>query len=88
MRRNISARTVLNFIAYVALILVTIALVCVKIFKPGKFTSAMQIVAESLAYLVLIMTSFGYAYSKRNVLWMIGWFAFAAVLIVMVVLVN
>lgn len=87
MRRNISARTVVNFLSYLSLILIGVALTCVVVFKAGKFTNALHIVSESLAYLVVIITSFAYAKNKRNIVWLILWVLFSALVITMVVLV-
>ncbi len=83
MRKNFTARTVVNFIAYCALILISIAMTVIAIIKPGKVTNALSIVSQLLAYLVVILVSFCYAKSKRNTVFLIVWFLFAALLGVM-----
>ncbi|MBP5651280.1 MAG: hypothetical protein J6X00_01240 [Clostridia bacterium] len=87
MRRTISTQTIINFTAYIALGLVAIALTCVSIFRAGKFTNAMHVIAEYLGYFVLILSAFGYAKSKRNLAWLALWFVFTVLLVVMLFLV-
>ena len=88
MRRYFNARTIINFISFLSLCLIAIAITCVEVFKAGKFTSALHLISECLAYFVVILTSFGFARSKRSFVWLALWFMFSALLVVMVVLVN
>ncbi len=83
MRKNFTFRTIINFIGYVALIIIALALVVVYILKPGKVTSAVTTVAELLAYAVVTLVSFSYAKSKRNMIFMAIWFVATVLLLVM-----
>ncbi len=66
-----------NFLAFVAIILIGIAL----ILKKTSFGGQLQLIANIIAYVMLAVFAFFYARSKRNLIFVILWLA-AVVLIV------
>lgn len=70
-------KMVVNFIAFVAVILVGIAL----ILKNTSIGGQLQLVANVIAYVMLAIFAFFYAKSKRSIIFILLWLA-AVVLIV------
>lgn len=70
-------KMVVNFIAFVAVILVGIAL----ILKNTSIGGQLQFIANVIAYVMLAVFAFFYAKSKRNIVFVLLWLA-AVVLIV------
>lgn len=73
--------SLLNMIGFVGIMLVAIALIFAKIFGGGTLTSAMNIIAETIAYLITAIVAYYYVRSKRNVWYFIA-FAVAVILII------
>ena len=72
---------VLNMIGFIGIMFVAIALVLAKIFGGGALTNAMNIIAETIAYLITAIVAYYYVRPKRNVWYFIA-FAVAVILII------
>lgn len=79
-------------VAFIGTICVALALVLQAIFKGNtnmaKFTNAINIVGQVIAYSITCVSAFFYVKNKRNVAWMITYCVAVTVIIVMVILVN
>lgn len=76
-----SLKSFANFMAFVALMFIGIALILTKIIGAGAVVNALQLVSEIIAYCMVSISAFYYARSKRNLLFLILWIV-AIVLIV------
>jgi len=81
----------MNFIAYIAIIFIGIALMLAWLFRDGggELTRALQLIAQILAYAVVAYYSFMYARRKqeRKQIWfLIAWAAAVVLIIVFVIL--
>ncbi len=71
-----------NILAYVAVVLVGVALLIQALIKGNNEVSGIiKMVADIIAYAILIMCSFTYAKSRRSVVFLIIW-VIAVILIV------
>lgn len=83
MANNFKFQKFLNFLAYVAIIFVAVALLL------GRFItslSALRDIAEILAYFITAISAYYYARSKRNPWIIVAYIAAVVIVIVMLVL--
>lgn len=76
-----SFRSFANLMAYIAVVLVGAALLIQAVLKGNQVAAAFKMVADVIAYVMLAISSFSYAKSRRNVVFIIIWIV-AVVLIV------
>ena len=77
---------VINFIAFIGLMMVAIVLVLQKIVS-GDLLNAMRVIGESIAYLITAISAFFYVRSKRNVWWYVT-YTVALVLVVIFMVIR
>ena len=79
-----------NFIAYIAIAFIAVALILGKIFsafpKLATVTGALTLVAQIIAYAITAVFAFSYAKSKKHIGWMIAYILFVIAIIVFFVL--
>jgi len=84
--RRRSMSSIMNFLSYVAVIFVGIALLISLILdwtnSSSDVANAFQLIATILSYIVIGVLSFYYARTKRNVWFLVAW-AIAIVLILL-----
>ncbi len=78
---NHSLRSVANVLAYIGVILVAASLIVSSIFQGYQFSLILSRIASLISYILLIISSFMYAKSRRSVVYLIVWLV-AVVLIV------
>ncbi len=69
-----------NVLAYVAIILVGVALIVKSIIGSGQISNILKTTADCIAYFMLTIPSYAYAKSRRSAVFMIVW-VFAIALI-------
>lgn len=75
----------LNFLAYISVALIAIALVCARVLGwllNAKIIYALTLIAEVIAYIIVAVYGFIYAKSKRNKAWLIVYFVCLILIIV------
>ncbi len=80
---------ILNVLSYIAVIAVGVALLLSWIFKmaglAGQLVTALNIIAQCLAYLVVACYSFSFARAK-GIWWLIAWVVAVVLIVVFLVL--
>ncbi len=83
-------KSFVNFLAYIAIAFVAVALILAKIFAAldlsSGLISALNIIAQVIAYAITAVFAFYYAKSRRNIGWMIAYIVFVIIIIVFLVL--
>ena len=85
-KRTITFRGIVNFISYIAVFCIGIALLLQVCLKSNSFSSAFQMVAECLAYVVVSISAFFYARNKRSIWYLICWIVAVILIIVFIIL--
>lgn len=89
-KTNVSVRSVLNFLSYVAVFCIGVALILQFIFQKvgggGSIASAFQMVAQCLAYSVVSIYAFFFARTKRNIWYLICWLIAVILIIIFIIL--
>ncbi len=79
-----------NFLAYIAIAFVALALVLAQVFSwlglSATFITAMELIAQIIAYAITAVYAFYYAKSRNSFGWMIAYVIFVIVIIVFLVL--
>jgi len=76
---------IINFIAFIGLIMVAVVLVLQKILS-GELIGALRTIGEAIAYFVTAVSAFFYVRSKRNVWWYIAYTVAIILVIIFMVL--
>ena len=81
----------INFLAYIAIAFVAVALVLGKVFNwifgdSATIVMAMNLIAQIIAYAITSVFAFYYAKSKKSIGWMIAFVVFLIIIIVFLVL--
>lgn len=76
---------VVNFVAFVGLIIVAVVLILQKIVT-GEIIGALRTVGESIAYFITAVSAFFYVKSKRNVWWYVAYTVAVVLVIVFMVI--
>lgn len=71
----------INFCAYVAIALIGVVLVLNKLVGTTDFANALSVIANTIAYVIVAISGFYFAKSKRNFWYIVVWVV-AVVLIV------
>ena len=80
-----------NFLAYISIALIAIALLVGKILGwliSPNVVNILNLVAQIIAYTITAVYAFMFAKSKRSIGWMVAYIIFVIVIIVFMVLVN
>ena len=79
-----------NFLAYIAVAFIAIALILTKIFAwfevSNTITGALTLIAQIIAYAITAVFAFYYAKSKKQIGWMIAYVLFVIAIIVFLIL--
>lgn len=79
-----------NFMAYIAVAFIAVALILGKIFsafpKLAMVTNALSLIAQIIAYTITAVFAFYYAKSRKHIAWMICYILFVIAIIVFLVL--
>ena len=79
-----------NFVAYIAVAFIAVALVLSKIFsvfpKLSTVTGALTLIAQIIAYTITAVYAFYFAKSKKHIAWMIAYVLFVIAIIVFFIL--
>ena len=79
-----------NFVAYISVAFIAIALILGKIFsafpKLAMVTNALSLIAQIIAYTITAVFAFYFAKSKKHIAWMICYVLFVIAIIVFLVL--
>lgn len=82
-------KSVVNFLSYIAIAFVAVALVLVKIFGSfnwgANLANALDLIAKVIAYAITAVFAFWYAKSRKSMGWMIAYVIFVIVIIVFLV---
>ena len=78
---NLSYRSFASVLAYISVVLVGSSLLISALLGANQLASMFKMAADILAYIMLVIASFSYARSRRNVIFVIIWIV-AVVLIV------
>ncbi len=76
----------INFLAYCGMILIGVALILKAIFKEGDVTRALGLIANIIAYVLVTISAFYYAKSKRNFWFLLVWLIALVLIIVFYVI--
>ncbi len=82
-------KSVVNFLAYIAIAFIALSLVLQVIF--GHFTNlakvgdAMSIIAQVIAYAITAVFAFYYAKNRKKLGWMIAYIIFVVVIVIFLV---
>lgn len=79
---NFGFRSFANVIAYIAVILVGAALLVQALLGDGMVAYVFKTIADVLAYVMLAISSFSYAKSRRSVVYIIIWIVAVALIAV------
>ena len=81
---------IVNFLAYIAIAFVAVALILAKIFSAFGLSSslinAMTLIAQVIAYPITAVFAFAYAKGRKNIGWMIAFIVFVIIIIVFLIL--
>ena len=77
-----SMKSFASLMAYIAVVLVGLALLIQSIFKGNQVASAFKIVADVIAYVMLSFYSFAYAKSRRSIVYIIIWIVAVVMIVV------
>jgi len=79
-----------NFVAYIAIAFIAVALILGKIFAAVGLSStvigALNLIAQVIAYTITAVFAFYYAKSRKHIAWMICYILFVIAIIVFLVL--
>lgn len=79
-----------NFMAYIAIAFIAVALILGKIFSAVGLSStiigALNLIAQVIAYAITAVFAFYYAKSRKHIAWMICYILFVIAIIVFLVL--
>ncbi len=79
-----------NFMAYIAIAFIAVALILGKIFSAVGLSStvigALNLIAQIIAYTITAVFAFYYAKSRKHIAWMICYIIFVIAIIVFLVL--
>ena len=79
-----------NFLSYIAVALIAVALILGKIFSAFDLSSslvgAMTLVAQIIAYSIVAIYAYFYARSRKHIGWMIAYIIFVIAIIIFFVL--
>lgn len=76
---------IVNFIAFVGLVMVAVVLVLQKIVQ-GEIIGALRTVGEAIAYFITAVSAFFYVRSKRNVWWYVAYTVAVILVIIFMVI--
>ncbi len=85
-------KSVVNFLSYIAIAFVAVALILVQIFSHLKWgganglINALNLIAQIIAYAITAFFAFWYAKSRKSIGWMIAYVIFVIVIIVFLVI--
>ena len=83
-------KQVVNFLSYIAVALIAVALILGKIFSAfdvsSRVVDAMTLVAQIIAYSIVAVYAYFYARSRKHIGWMIAYIIFVIAIIVFIVL--
>lgn len=79
-KKSINWRHLVNFFAYISITLIGLVLILSKVFT-GNIVNALSTIAHVLSYIIVSISAFFYAKSKRNIWFLVVWIV-AIVLIV------
>lgn len=81
MSNNVNWRSFVNLCAYIAIVMIGVALILSKIISGSEVVAALNIIANVLSYIIVGIAAYCYAASKRN-FWYFAIWLVAIVLIV------
>ncbi len=83
-------KSVVNFLAYIAIAFVAVALILAKVFDwiggMANVVSAMTLIAQIIAYAITAVFAFYYAKNRKKMGWMIAYVIFVVIIIVFLIL--
>lgn len=83
-------KSFVNFIAYIAIAFIAVALILGKILSAIGLNSAiigaLNLIAQIIAYAITAVFAFYYAKSKKHIAWMICYIVFVIAIIIFLVL--
>ena len=81
-----------NFMAYIAIAFIAVALILGKIFAAVGLSStvvgALNLIAQIIAYAITAVYAFAYAKSRKSIGWMVAYIIFVVAIIIFLVLGN
>ncbi len=83
-------KSVVNFLAYIAIAFVAVALILAKVFDwiggMANVVSAMTLIAQIIAYAITAVFAFYYAKNRKKMGWMIAYVIFVVIIVVFLIL--
>ena len=83
---NLTYRSFASELAYIAVILVGCSLLIQALLKGSQIATVLKMTADILAYTMLVIASFSYARSRRNVIFVIIWIVSVVLIVVSYIL--
>ena len=71
-----------NLLSYIAVIFVGVALILQKVLDGGQIAQILKMIAEIFAYVILAISSFAYARSRRSIIFVLVWVVAVVLIIV------
>ena len=85
-KNNNGFKSVMNLLAFVAIILIAVSLILSKINFAASINSACTLIANVIAYLMVAISSFYFVRSRRGIAYLITWIVCVVVIVVMMIL--
>lgn len=85
-KNNNGFKSVMNLLAFVAIILIALSLVLSKINFANSIKEACTLIANVIAYLMVAISSFYFVKSRRGIAYLITWIVCVVVIVVMMFL--
>lgn len=87
---ELKTKNFVRLMAFVAIVLVAVSLILQLILRAfsvqDTIVNACRIVGESISYLVVCVTAFGFIKNKRNVVWSVVYAICVTVIVVLLIL--
>lgn len=87
MKKNWSFSKILEFIAYIGIGCIAIALLMVTIFKGnGRISQAFSSVGQAIAYIITMIVAASWVRKQKHVAWLICYVVFVVAIVVLYIL--
>ena len=85
-KNNNGIRSVMNLLAFVAIIMIALSLILSKLNFASSISGACTLIANIIAYIMVAISSYYFVRSRRSVVYLITWIVCVVVIVVMMIL--
>ena len=85
-KNNNGFKSVMNLLAFVAIILIALSLILSKLNFAASINHACTLIANVIAYLMVAISSYYFVRSRRGIAYTITWIVCVVVIVVMMIL--